>query len=250
MRRHATGDSGTTLVEVAVGLAVGSLLVAGILVLVGQAQKSYMHSSEVTDLQQNVRVAMDRVVRVIQAAGVNPMNKRWGGAAANNPAFTAFREAGRNCIRVYADLNGDGDLNVGGQAEEADENVYFHWSTTPGAPLTETRGPSAGASTSGTVWVSAVGVPEDLARDIVANPVPPSPASDMFQYFTGANDPLDSQHRADPALAVHDGLREPVGRGARTDRPGGDHPDGARTVGDVTTMTKTLTSEARARNVP
>ena len=113
MGRHATHDPGTTLVEVAVGLAVGSLLVAAILILMGQTQKGYMHSSEVTDLQQNLRVAMDRMVRVIQAAGVNPKNKTWGGAAVNNPAFTAFREAGRNCIRVYADLDGDGTVRAG-----------------------------------------------------------------------------------------------------------------------------------------
>ena len=89
MGRHATHDLGTTLVEVAVGLAVGSLLVAAILILMGQTQKGYMHSSEVTDLQQNLRVAMDRMVRVIQAAGVNPWKKAWGGAVVNNPAFTA-----------------------------------------------------------------------------------------------------------------------------------------------------------------
>ena len=69
MCRHARSESGTTIVEIAVGLAVGTFLVAGILVLVQQSQKTYMHSSEVTDLQQDVRVAMDRVVHVIQAAG-------------------------------------------------------------------------------------------------------------------------------------------------------------------------------------
>ena len=150
MLRHGRGESGATIMEVVVGLAVGALLVAGILTLIEQAQKTYMHSSEAADLQQNVRVGMDRLTRLIQAAGVNPLNETWGGATANNPAFTAFREAGRNCIRLYADLNGDGDLNVGGQAEEADENVFFHWSTTAGESLMEQRGtngaqPDAGA---------------------------------------------------------------------------------------------------------
>ena len=125
MRRHGRGQSGMTMVEIAVGLAVGALMVAGILLLVEQAQKAYMHSSEVTDLQQNVRVSIDRIVRIIQAAGVNPLNRQWGGATANDVAFTAFRETGRNCLRVYADLNGDGFVR------DTDENVYFHWPTTP-----------------------------------------------------------------------------------------------------------------------
>ena len=125
MRSHARGEFGTTIVEIAVGLAVGALLVAGILTLVEQSQKAYMHSSEVTELQQNVRVAMDRMVHIIQAAGVNPDNKTWGGAGNNDVAFAAFREAGRNCIRLYADLDGDGTVTG------TDENVYFFWPTTP-----------------------------------------------------------------------------------------------------------------------
>jgi type II secretory pathway component PulJ len=245
MRGHATRDSATTLVEVAVGLAVGSLLVAGILILMGQTQKGYMHSSEVSDLQQNLRVAMDRMVRVIQAAGVNPRNQNWGGAGANNPAFTAFREAGRNCIRVYADLDGDGTVR------QADENVYFHWSTTAGAPLRETRGPSGGIDT-GTTWVDATSGPDDLARDIVANPVPPSPPPDMFQYFTGANDPLGAPNtRLTPPAAnqatcasLPPADRERIARVVIT-------ITGRATIGsEPVPVTKTLTSVARARNVP
>jgi Tfp pilus assembly protein PilW len=239
MRQHATHDVGTTLVEVAVGLAVGSLLVAAILILMGQAQKGYMHSSEVTDLQQNLRVAMDRMVRVIQAAGVNPLNKAWGGAAVNNPAFTAFREAGRNCIRVYADLDGDGTV------QQADENVYFHWSTTAGAALRETRGPSSGIDT-GTVWVGATSGPDELARDIVVNPN----GVDMFQYFTGVNDPLDAPNTqlmppaANPATctSLTATQRERIARVVIT-------LTGRATIGGET-VTKTLTSVARARNVP
>ena len=239
MGRHATHDPGTTLVEVAVGLAVGSLLVAAILILMGQTQKGYMHSSEVTDLQQNLRVAMDRMVRVIQAAGVNPKNQKWGGAAVNNPAFTAFREAGRNCIRVYADLDGDETV------KQADENVYFHWSTTAGAPLRETRGPSGGIDT-GTVWVDATSGPDELARDIVANPN----GVDMFQYFTGVNDPQDAPNTqlmppaANPATctSLTATQRERIARVVIT-------LTGRATIGGET-VTKTLTSVARARNVP
>ena len=240
MRWHATGDSGTTLVEVAVGLAVGSLLVAGILVLVGQAQKSYMHSSEVTDLQQNVRVAMDRVVRVIQAAGVNPRNKPWGGGAGpNNPAFTAFREAGRNCIRVYADLDGDGTVQQAGG-----ERLL---------PLVDDgRRPSQGDARSlggidgGTVWVGATSGPDDLARDIVANPGGVA----MFQYFTGVNDPLGAPNtqltppgaNAATCASLTAAERERISRVVIT-------LTGRATVGGET-LTKTLTSVARPRNVP
>lgn len=242
MRRHARGEAGTTIVEIAVGLAVGAVLVAGILALVEQAQKGYMHSSEVTDLQQNVRVSMDRVVRVVQAAGVNPLNLSWGGATPNDVAFTAFREAGRNCLRVYADLNGDGDV------KDSEENVYFHWPTTPaaGSPLRETRGTAAGQPDSGQAWVAVSAGAEELARDIVANPG----GVDMFQYFTGPNDPLGAPNTqltppgvsTTTCASLSDAQRARVSRVVIT-------VTGRATIGNEV-LTKTVTSDARARNVP
>jgi type II secretory pathway component PulJ len=238
MRRHSRGQAGTTIVEIVVGLAVGTVLVAGILILIEQAQKTYMHSSEVADLQQNVRVGMDRVTHIIQAAGVNPTNLPWGGATPNDPAFTAFREAGRNCIRVYADLNGDGDV------QDTDENVYFHWSTTAGAALKEQRGTSGGQPDAGQTWVAVGTGLEDLARDLVANPG----GADMFQYFTGPNDVSPNTQLFPPAssttscASLTDLQRARVARVVVT-------LTGRATVGNET-MTKTVTSDARARNVP
>jgi hypothetical protein len=242
MRGSARGQVGATIVEIAVGLAVGALLVAGILTLIEQSQKAYMHSSEVTDLQQNVRVAMDRVTHIIQAAGVNPQNKGWGGGASlNNSAFTAFREAGRNCIRLYADLNGDG-LVTG-----TDENVYFFWPTTPttGAPLRETRGTVGGQADSGQAWVTAAAGAEELARDIVPNPG----GADMFQYFTGPDDATaPNAQLTPPALStttcasLSDVNRARVRRVKIT-------LTGRAVIGGVA-LTKTITSDARGRNVP
>jgi Tfp pilus assembly protein PilW len=239
MRRHGRGESGTTIVEIAVGLAVGAVIVAGILILVEQAQKSYMHSSEATELQQNVRVGMDRMVRIIQAAGVNPTNDNWGGApSTNDPAFTAFREAGRNCIRIYADLDGDGTV------QQADENVYFHWSTAAGAALTEQRGTSAGQPDAGSTWVAAGTGAEELARDITTNPG----GTDLFQYFTGPNDTNPNTQLTPPGASptscatLSDAQRARVARVVITLT--------GRAVISGQTLTKTVTSEARARNVP
>jgi hypothetical protein len=238
MRRHGRGQSGTTIVEIAVGLAVGAVLVAGILVLIEQAQKTYIHSSEVTDLQQSTRVGLDRMVRIVQAAGVNPLNLQWGGATPNNPAFTAFREAGRNCIRVYADLDGDGTV------QQTDENVFFFWSTTDGDPLREQRGTSGGQPDAGQTWVAAGTGAEDLARDIVANPG----GTDMFQYFTGPNDVSPNTQLAPPGASTTSCASLTNAQRARV----------ARVVITVTgravisgqTLQKTVTSDARARNVP
>ena len=244
MPRHGRGESGATIMEVVVGLAVGALLVAGILTLIEQAQKTYMHSSEAADLQQNVRVGMDRLTRLIQAAGVNPLNEEWGGATANEPAFTAFREAGRNCIRLYADLNGDGDLNVGGQAEEADENVFFHWSTIAGESLMEQRGTNAGQPDEGAWWVAVGTGPQKLADGLVGG-------GTIFRYFSGPNDPEDDPGAElvppapDTTIACATLTPEQRARISRVEIT----LTGRATIGNQT-LTKTLLSDARARNVP
>jgi Tfp pilus assembly protein PilW len=242
MRRLGRGESGTTIVEIAVGLAVGAVLVAGILLLVEQSQKAYMHSSEVTDLQQNVRVAVDRVTRIVQSAGLNPRNKTWAGGSPNDPAFTAFREAGRNCLRLYADVDGDGSVAT----TAFDENVYFHWAGAAGDPLMETRGAAGGQIDAGTAWVAAALGSEELARNIVPNPG----GVDMFQYFTGTNDsggapdtqlfpPAQSTTVCNSILPAN---RSRVSRVVIT-------ITGRATISGQT-LTKTVTTEARARNVP
>jgi type II secretory pathway component PulJ len=241
MSRSGRGQTGTTLVELVVGLAVATLLALGVLTLVEQSMKSYMHSSEAADIQQNVRVAMDRMVRIIQAAGVNPRNQQWGGATPNDPAFTAIREAGRNCIRLYADLNGD--TTVGG----VDENVYFHWPSTPatGSPIWETRGTLSGQPDAGQPWVTAATASEELARDIVANPG----GVDMFQYFTGPNDAVAPNTQLVPP---------PLSTTACSSLAAADRARIARVVITITgratiggeVVTKTLRTEARPRNVP
>jgi hypothetical protein len=247
MRTHVRGQSGTTIVEIAVGLAVGAVLVAGVLTLVEQAQKTYMHSSEAADLQQNVRVAMDRLTRLIQAAGVNPWNEQWGGATANNPAFTAFREAGRNCIRLYADLNGDHDLNVDDAGDdEADENVYYHWSTNAGEALFEKRGTDGSDPDTGAWFVAPGPAAVKLADGLAANPG----GEAVFRYFTGPNDPGGS-----PGTEL---LPPPISTTACATLTDADRERISRVVitltGEVTvggqTMKKTLTSDVRARNVP
>jgi hypothetical protein len=217
-----------------------------------QTQKSYLHTSVTTDLQQNIRVAMDRVTRVIQAAGVNPENETWGGLVPNDPAFTAFRQAGRNCIRVYADLNGDGDLNVGAQPEEADENVFFFWSTASPSALLEQRGTQGGQPDFGDTWVADGGAPQELARDIATNPG----GTAMFRYFTGINDPggAPNTELVPPApstttcASLNAANRERIARVVVT-------ITGRATLGtsgssSYEVMNKTLISDARARNVP
>ena len=165
------------------------------------------------------------------------------GPTANDVAFTAFREAGRNCIRVYADLNGDGFVTG------TDENVYFHWPTTPstGSPLRETRGTVGGQPDAGQAWVTVVAGAEELARDIVANPAVEWTCSGTSRESTTRWERPTTQ-LTPPALSttacasLSDAQRARVARVVIT-------VTGRATIGGEV-LTKTVTSDARARNVP
>jgi hypothetical protein len=184
---------------------------------------------------------MDRMVHVIQAAGLNPRNQTWAGPAPNKVAFTAFREAGGNCIRVYADLNGDTDVG------DTDENVLFRWPSSgpSGTILYETRGSSLGVD-AGQAWVTASAGEQELARGIVLNPSPVG--VEMFQYYTGPNDPSPNTKLPTPAIStttcatMSAADRERIARVVIT-------VTGQATIG-TDTIKRTLTSEARPRNVP
>ncbi len=222
-------QQGFTLVELLIAMALGGALIVGILAVWQSSQQAYLWGAEAAEVQQNLRVAMDQMVRTIQHAGLNPTNQIWGGATQNDPAFVAFRGAGTSCLRLYADL--DGNNVVSG----ANENVVFNLSGTD-LMRQEGGGPDAGQP-----WVGPAGVAEPVALKIVANPggVP------IFQYFSGPNAvPPNSALAAGGAACASMGNanRTQIGRVVITLTVQG------TVLGQ--TFTKTLISEARARNVP
>jgi prepilin-type N-terminal cleavage/methylation domain-containing protein len=126
-------ERGVTLVELMVSLALTAMLAVGILTVWGQTQQAYLDGVEASDAQQRVRIAMDQIVRSIQMAGANPRNQIYAGPVANDPAFTAFRAAGANCVRLYSDQDGNGNVQA------ARENVSFEW-VGAGSPITQELG--------------------------------------------------------------------------------------------------------------
>jgi prepilin-type N-terminal cleavage/methylation domain-containing protein len=232
MRTHL-GEQGVTLLELMVSLALAAMIVAAVLALWGQSQQAYMEGAEAADTQQRVRIAMDRLVRAIQAAGANPTNQPFAGPTNNDPAFVAFREAGPSCLRLYTDI--DGDTFVTGPQE----NLAFGWAGA-GAPLTIESG---GGPDTGQPWVSASTGVQDLALGIVPNPS----GDPMFRFFTGPNDATPNTELV-VAAAVPCGNSMPPANRSRI----------GRIVITLTaqgqigsqTFTRTLVSEARPRNVP
>jgi len=60
---------GITLIELLIALVISSILIAGIYRTFIQQQKSYATQEQVADMQQNVRVAINRMMREIRMTG-------------------------------------------------------------------------------------------------------------------------------------------------------------------------------------
>ncbi|MBW7897201.1 hypothetical protein B188_02360 [Candidatus Brocadiaceae bacterium B188] len=96
-------DQGFTLIEVVIGLAI-CLILMGVTVSIFNIQrKSYSTQERVAEMQQNVRAAMDMMVREIRMAGYDPTNYGLIGIGTNTTTS----------IQILADLDGNGTTTAG-----------------------------------------------------------------------------------------------------------------------------------------
>lgn len=232
---QARDERGVTLIELMVSLALTAMVVGAVVTLWAQSQQAYMQGTEAADTQQRVRLAMDHIVRVIQQTGANPQNEIFAAPVnRNDQAYVAFREVGPTCLRVYSDLDGNGNV-LGAQ-----ENLNIDWAGS-GQPV---KIESGGGPDNGLAFVAPPAGPLDLAEHIVPNPgnIP------MFQYFTGPNDANPNVQLVLPNGIIPCGNtmveadRRRIGRVVITLTAEG------RVGNEV--VTRTLVSEARPRNVP
>lgn len=89
---------GFTLIEVVIGLAI-SLILMVVTVKIFQVQrKSYSMQEQVAEMQQNIRAAMDMMVREIRMTGYDPTGTGFAGIGTNTSGMLQF----------LADIDGNG----------------------------------------------------------------------------------------------------------------------------------------------
>jgi len=128
-------NDGTSLIEILISLVISSILIAALYRTFTSNQKTYTVQEQVVDMQQNLRMAADRVVKEIRMAGfgnvamvlpatfsgktfnnvLNPDNGSLTFVLANVSVGTLTTQAamGQNTIIFTPDPNGDPDLNTG-----------------------------------------------------------------------------------------------------------------------------------------
>ncbi len=108
-------ERGFTIIELVVGLAI-SLILLGVAVKIFLVQqKAYNVQEQLSEMQQNIRSAMDMIARETKMAGYNPTGASFDGIG---------NKSGATSIQILADLDGDGDTG------DADEDIIYSYDPT------------------------------------------------------------------------------------------------------------------------
>ncbi len=91
-------EHGFTLIEAVIALAITLLLTSVAVSIFNVQRKSYSMQEQVTEMQQNMRAALDMMVREIRMAGYDPTETSLAGIGTNTVTS----------LQILADLDGNG----------------------------------------------------------------------------------------------------------------------------------------------
>ncbi len=106
-------ERGFTIIELVVGLAI-SLILLGVAVKIFLVQqRSYSVQEQLSEMQQNIRSAMDMIVRETKMAGYDPT-----GTAFSSSSGIIYN-VDTSKLQILADLTGNGDT------DDANEDIIY-----------------------------------------------------------------------------------------------------------------------------
>ncbi len=103
-RRQDQDDGGFSLAEVLIVTAISGVVLLGLYLLYDVNQVTFVKGEQQADLQQNARIAMDRIVRELRLAGFYPEDP----PVIPPVCPTAIQSATATGIRFVADVDSDG----------------------------------------------------------------------------------------------------------------------------------------------
>jgi len=106
-------NKGFTLIELLIAMAITGIVAGAIFTAFQSQQKSYLIQDQVTEMQQNLRAAMDIMVREIRMAGYDPTQSSGASISTNSTGIM---------IQVTMDINSDKDCS------DSNENITYGFS--------------------------------------------------------------------------------------------------------------------------
>ena len=103
--KSTVNEHGFSLMEVAIALAVMTIVMGTAFLLLNSYQKTYQREEAYADASRNARFAVSRLEEIVRSAGTNPT----GRTAVNWLTFVDFGGGNSSSsLHLISDLNGDG----------------------------------------------------------------------------------------------------------------------------------------------
>jgi len=143
-------DTGFTLLELMVAMAIAAILMAGIYTFYNNQLKTHITQQQMVDMQQDARAAMYLMTREIRMAGYDPLNSTGATIRTANVAQMAFDSdsdgaadgvINDNTERFFYALSNDADED--GLADGTPCNLERGNWDTPAAPVSKNMNPLA-----------------------------------------------------------------------------------------------------------
>jgi type IV pilus assembly protein PilW len=136
---HLRAISGLSLVELLVAMLLGSIVILGLYNVLISQNRTYTVQDEVGEMQQNLRVAMEKISRDLQMAG---FGKPWwttiSGVNLGSPPLFSVRISSPSSVEIVGCLDpGAASLNAAAAANSTSlvlhsgEGAKFNTTTNP-----------------------------------------------------------------------------------------------------------------------
>lgn len=123
-------ESGFTLVEVLVTIAMVSVFIAAAMAVLVPLSRSYSTTEVASSAQQVVRMAVEVMANDIRLAGLDPLQQLQGVDAFGLP-LAGFQEANATSVRFTCDRVPDGDTEANGIIDDSNfENINYYYEAT------------------------------------------------------------------------------------------------------------------------
>lgn len=120
-------QSGFTLVEVLVTIAMMSIFTAAAMAVLIPLSRSYTTTDVASSAQQVVRMAVEVMASDIRLAGLDPLQQLKGFDSSGLP-LAGFQEASATSIRFTCDRVPDGEEEANGEIEDSNfENINYYY---------------------------------------------------------------------------------------------------------------------------
>lgn len=175
---RSINNSGFTLMEVLVTGTLGALLVVTIYMMFETNQSTFNKGETDTDLQQNARVAMDRLVRELRMVRFDPQAT----PIIPSPCATAIQSATSTSIRFIGDVDPDPIADYSCPSPPCTERVEYTYDAA-GKRIRREEWPRLTGSTScvnDSDWSSSGG----------AHPLAEKISGLTFAYYDANNNPI------------------------------------------------------------